>query len=71
MPTAGAWRETSETTEDPWQYLRTMGLIGAGSGSLRWCQMFKAFRGNLIQHRPLGCSIARAGQPLLLVPCSS
>ena len=33
--------------------------------------MFKAFRGNLIQDRPLGCWIAKAGQPLLLVPCSS
>jgi hypothetical protein len=33
--------------------------------------MFKAFRGNLIQHRRLGCWIAKGGQPLLPDLCCS
>ena len=45
-------------------------VVAVGSGSLRLWQKLKTFQGFPVPARP-GCWIAKAGQPLLLAPCSS
>ena len=45
-------------------------VVAVGSGSLRLWETLKGFQGFPVPARP-GCWIAKAGQPLLLAPCSS
>ena len=45
-------------------------VMAVGSGSLRLWEALKGFQGFPVPARP-GCWIAKAGQPLLLAPCSS